>query len=187
MSEPVSELSLREHVLVDRIQADATSLRRSNQALDNLRKATADGQLDVLVPQRDQAIKDRDAALADKDRATQRSAALKARLDRSEDEKKTAVHMRDAFRRQRDSSYSLIAKLDRKVLHLTRRYVFTLLQRRQTKLTYRFRQLIDWRVMDKSKPAFPLMAEDPTATDLVNVGAAPYPPGRLIFPAAVHA
>lgn len=40
--------------------------------------------------------------------------------------------------------------------------------------------------MDKSKPAFPLMAEDPTATDLVNVGAASYPPGRVIFPAAVQ-
>ena len=31
------------------------------------------------------------------------------------------------------------------------------------------------------------MAEDPTATDLVDVGAAPYPPGRVIFPAAVQA
>ena len=127
MSEPVSELSLREHVLVDRIQADATALSRSNQALDNLRKATADGQLDVLVHQRDQAIKDRDAALAEKDRTIRGSAVLKARLDQSEAEKKTALLMQDNLRRQRDSSYSLIAKLDRKVRHLTRRYVLTLL------------------------------------------------------------
>ena len=69
----------------------------------------------MLVHQRDQAIEARDAALADKDRAMRGSAVPKARLDRAEDEKKTALLMQDDIRRQRDSSYSLGAKLDRKV------------------------------------------------------------------------